>query len=37
VLKPLTLAFTTLLVDHFDWFVIGVMMTFAALVVTFYW
>jgi hypothetical protein len=37
MLKTLALAFTTLLIDRFDWFVMGVMLTFAALLVCLYW
>jgi len=37
MLKTLALAFTTLLIDRFDWFVIGVTLTCAALVVCLYW
>ena len=33
MLKTLALAFTTLLIDRFDWFVVGVTLTGAALVV----
>jgi hypothetical protein len=37
MLKTLALAFTTLLMDRFDWFVVGVTLTCGALVVCFYW
>jgi hypothetical protein len=37
MLKMLALAFTTLLIDRFDWFVMGVMLTCAALIVCLYW
>jgi hypothetical protein len=37
MLKTLALAFTTLLIDRFDWFVMGVMLTFVALIVCLYW
>jgi hypothetical protein len=37
LLKMLALAFTTLLMDRFDWFVMGVMLTCAALIAYLYW
>lgn len=37
LLKMLALALTTLLMDRFDWFVIGVMLTCVALMVCLYW
>ena len=37
MLKTLALAFTTLLIDRFDWFVVGVTLTWAALVAYLYW
>ena len=38
MLKTLALALTTLLIDRFDWFVIGATLTCAALTVVYlYW
>jgi hypothetical protein len=35
--KTLALAFTTMLMGRFDWFVIGVTLTCTAFVVFLYW
>ena len=37
MLRMLGLAFTTLLIDRFDWFVIGAALACAALVGYYYW
>ena len=37
MLKMLALALTTLLMDRFDWFVVGVMLTCAALIAYLCW
>ena len=37
MLKMLVLALTTLLMDRFDWFVMGVMLTGVALIAYLYW